>query len=91
MCGRDYFDASTTNISTSVDYCTVALTSVVMKCFEIFMKDLICTSLFSTIGPLQFIYRLNRSTDNGISHVPHTTLSHLDMGKGNYVRLLFTD
>ena len=35
--------------------------------------------------------RPNRSTDDAISHVLHTTLSHLDEGKGNYARLLFID
>ena len=33
---------------------------------------------------------LNRSTEDTIAHILHTTLSHLDK-KGNYVRLLFID
>lgn len=73
------------------DYRPVALTSVVMKCFERLIKDSICSSLPASLDPLQFAYRPNRSTDDAITHVLHSTLSHLDNGKGNYVRLLFID
>ena len=58
----------------------VALTFMVMKCFEKLMKDLICSSLPSSLDPLQFAYR---STDD--------ILSHLNIGKGNYAHLLSID
>lgn len=80
-----------TNPACLNDYRPVALTSVVMKCFERLIKDFICSSLPGSLDPLQFAYRPNRSTDDAISHVLHTTLSHLDIGKGNYARLLFID
>lgn len=60
------------------DYRPVALTSVVMKCFERLVKDYICSSLPSTLDPLQFAYRPNRSTDDAVCQVLHATLSHLD-------------
>ena len=64
------------------DYRPVALTSVVMKCFERLVKDNICSVLPSSMDPLQFAYRPNRSTDDAISQVLHTTLSHLDNRRG---------
>ena len=76
------------------DYRPVALTSVAMKCFERLVKNHICSMLPSTLDPLQFAYRENRSTDDAISHILHTALSHLDIKKGkvlNYVRVLFID
>lgn len=62
-----------------------------MKCFEKLMKTFITSSLPTTLDPLQFAYRPNRSTDDAIAHLLHTTLTHLDTGKGAYVRLLFID
>ena len=73
------------------DYRPIALTSVVMKCFERLIKTFITSSLPVTLDPLQFAYRPNRSTDDAIAHILHTTLSHLDTRKGAYVRLLFID
>ncbi|KAI2660444.1 hypothetical protein H4Q32_008007 [Labeo rohita] len=73
------------------DYRPVALTSEVMKVFERLMKNIITSFIPNTADPLQFEYRPNRSTEDAISHVLHTTLSHVDMKQGNYVRLLFAD
>ncbi|KAK1800056.1 hypothetical protein P4O66_006556, partial [Electrophorus voltai] len=69
------------------NYRPVALTSVMMKCFEKPIRDFITSSL----DPLQFAYRHNRSTDDAIAHLLHTTLTHLDKGRGNYVKMLFVD
>ncbi|KAK1802684.1 hypothetical protein P4O66_004184 [Electrophorus voltai] len=62
-----------------------------MKCFEKLVKDFITSSLLASMDPLQFAYRHNRSTDDAIAHLLHTTLSHLDKGRGNYVKMLFVD
>ena len=72
------------------DYRPVALTSVIMKCFERLVKYFICSSLSPTLDPMQFAYRSNRSTDNAIALTMHTALSHLDKGN-TYVRMLFID
>ncbi|KAK1804591.1 hypothetical protein P4O66_020585 [Electrophorus voltai] len=64
------------------DYRPVALTSVVMKCFEKLVRDFITSSLPASMDPLQFAYRHNRSTDDVIAHLLHTTLTHLDKGRG---------
>ncbi len=73
------------------DYCPVALTSKVMKVFERLLKNQICSSIPATLDPLQFAYRPNRSIDDAISQVLHSSLTHIDSKNGNYVRLLFID
>ncbi len=73
------------------DYRPVALTSTVMKVFERLLKKHICSSIPATLDPLQFAYRSNRSTDDAISQVLHSSLTHIDSTNGNYVRLLFID
>ncbi len=73
------------------DYRPVALTSIVMKVFERLLKNHICSSVPATSDPLQFAYRPNRATDDAISQVQHSSLTHIDRKNGNYVRLLFID
>ncbi len=73
------------------DYRPVALTSIVMKVFERLVKSHICSSIPGTLDPLQFAYRPNRSTDDAISHILHSSLTHIDSGNGNFARLLFID
>ncbi len=59
--------------------------------FERLLKKHICSSIPATLDPLQFAYRPNRSTDDAISQVLHSSLTHIDSKNGNYVRLLFID
>ncbi len=73
------------------DYRPVDLTSTVMKVFGRLLKKHICSSIPVTLDPLQFAYRPNRSTDDAISQVLHSSLKHIDSKNGNYVRLLFID
>ncbi len=73
------------------DYRPVALTSIVMKVFERLVKSHICSSIPVTLDPLQFAYRSNRSTDDAISHILHSSLTHIDSSNGNFARLLFID
>ncbi len=73
------------------DYRPVALTSIVMKVFERLVKNPICSSIPVTLDPLQFAYRPNRYTNDAISHVLHSSLTHIYSNNGNYVRLLFID
>ncbi len=74
------------------DYRPVALTSTVMKVFERLLKKHICSSIPATLDPLQLgPVRPNRSTDDAISQVLHSSLTHIDSKTGNYVRLLFID
>ncbi len=62
-----------------------------MKVFERLLKKHICSSIPATLHPLQFAYRPNRSTDDAISQVLHSSLTHIDSKNGNYVRLIFID
>ena len=66
------------------DYRPIALTSVIMKCFErLVNKNHITSTLPNTLDPRQLVYRPNRVTDDAIAIVLHTALSHL--GKGNTI------
>lgn len=60
-----------------------------MKVSERLVKDRIPSSISSFADPLPFTYCPNRSMDDAISHVLHSTLSHVDKKHGNCVRLLF--
>ncbi len=73
------------------DYRPVALTSIVMKVFERLVKSHISSSIPVTLDPLQFAYRPNRSTDDAISHILLSSLTHIDSSNRNYARLLFID
>ncbi|KAI5085415.1 hypothetical protein C0J45_23129 [Silurus meridionalis] len=72
------------------DYRPVALTPIVMKCFERLVMRHIKTQLPPSLDPMQFAYHPNRSTDDGISTTLHLALNHLD-NKDSYVRMLFID
>ncbi|KAI4878395.1 hypothetical protein NFI96_006324 [Prochilodus magdalenae] len=77
-------------ITSMNDYCPIALTPIVMKCFERLILSYIKRSLPSTMDPHQFAYRANRSTDDKVSLAIHTALNHLD-STNSYVRMLFID
>ncbi|KAI4871900.1 hypothetical protein NFI96_019044 [Prochilodus magdalenae] len=68
------------------DYRPIALTPIVTKCFERHIK----ATIDVTVDPHQYAYRKNRSTDDAISSVIHTALTHLEQ-KDSYVRMLFVD
>jgi hypothetical protein len=65
-----------TKVTCLNDYRTVALTAVTMRCFERLVMAQINTIIPETLDPLQFVYLPNRSTDDAISIVLHTALSH---------------
>lgn len=67
-----------TNISSLNDYRPVALTPVIMKCFEKLVRRHIMSCLPPTLDPLQFAYRANRSTEDATVATHHLTISHLE-------------
>ncbi|KAI4879075.1 hypothetical protein NFI96_030394, partial [Prochilodus magdalenae] len=77
-------------ITSMNDYRPIALTPIVMKCFERLILSHIKRSLPSTLDPHQSAYRANRSTDDSVSLAIHTALNHLDSAN-SYVRMLFID
>lgn len=63
--------------STLNDYRPVALTPIITKYFEKLVRTHITSILHPGFDPLQFAYRANRSTQDAITTVLHTALSHL--------------
>lgn len=78
------------NISSLNDYRPVALTPIIMKCFEKLVRSHITSCLPPTLDPHQFAYRANQSTEDAIATALHTTLTHIEQ-RGSYARLLFLD
>ncbi|XP_054631629.1 uncharacterized protein LOC129181035 [Dunckerocampus dactyliophorus] len=79
------------NVTCLNDYRPIALTPIVMKCFErLVMTHIKKSILAATVDPLQFAYRQNRSTDDAVNTAIHTALSHLQ-GQDTYVTMLFID
>ena len=72
------------------DYRPVALTPIIMKCFERLVMQRIKSILPPALDPYQFAYRANRSTEDAISSALHSALTHLDT-KNSHVRMLFID
>ena len=72
------------------DYRPVALTPIMMKCFERLVMQHIKSTLHPALDPYQFAYRSNRSTDDAISTALHSALTHLET-KDPHVRMLFID
>ncbi len=56
-----------------------------MKVFERLLRRTHLLLHPATLDPLQFAYRPNRSTDDAISQVLHSSLTHIDSKNGNYV------
>ncbi|KAG5270393.1 hypothetical protein AALO_G00192100 [Alosa alosa] len=72
------------------DYRPVALTPIIMKCFERLVMSHIKAILPPTLDPFQFAYRAKRSTEDAICSALHPALTHLEK-RDSYVRLLFID
>ena len=66
----------------------VALTSIVMKCFERLILSHILPHDQSQLDPYQFAYRSRRGTDDAIACLLHTLFKHMETA-GNYARILF--
>ncbi len=60
------------------DYRPVALTPILMKCFEWLVMHHIKSVLPPYLDPFQFAYRSNRSTNDAIATALHPALTHLD-------------
>ena len=68
----------------------VALTSLIMKCFEKMILNYLLFLVSPLLDPLQFAYQAKRGTDDAVSCLLHRLLEHLDTA-GNYARILFVD
>ncbi len=72
------------------DYRPIALTPIIMKCFERLVLFYIKANIPTDLDSHQFAYCRNRSTEDAISIALHTSLSHLEH-PDTYVRMLFVD
>ena len=72
------------------DYRPIALTSVVMKCFEKIVLHHLLDLTKGMQDPFQFAYKPNRSIEDAILTLLHNTFLHTNNPK-SYVRILFAD
>ena len=72
------------------DFRPIALTSLIMKCFEGLIKDVILVQTKDYTDPVQFAYCSGRGVDDAILTLMHYIHEHLDKSQ-NYVRTLFVD
>lgn len=79
-----------TTISHLKDYRPVALTPLVMKCFDSLVQGHIMSSLLPALDSHRFAYRANRSTEVAIAIALRAALSHVEQ-QGSSARLLFVD
>lgn len=70
--------------------CPVALTPVIMKCFERIVLRPIEDVIPMTLDRHQVAYRENRPTGDAVSPAPHMALTHLEH-PNPYIRMPFVD
>ena len=68
----------------------VALTPVVVKCFERLVLLRLLPAVYPYQDPFQFAYKKKRSVDDAIAYFFDNIYKHLDTS-GNYCRVLFID
>ncbi|KAK0133578.1 hypothetical protein N1851_030904 [Merluccius polli] len=60
------------------DYRPVALTPIIMKCFERLVLAHIINTININMDPHQYAYRKNRSVSDAVSAVVHSALTDLE-------------
>ena len=73
------------------DYRPVALTSIVMKCFEKIVKSELLNTVYKNLDPLQFAYQHSLGVEDALLTVYNTMTSHLDKSSTNFARILYVD
>ena len=66
----------------------VALTSIIMKCFERLLRSHILPHVQSKFDPDQLAYGSRRGTDHAVACLLRKLLEHMETA-GNYARILF--
>ena len=82
--------AKTQRASQLNDYRPVALTSIVMKCFERLIMQNLLPSVSSLIDNLQFAYQPKKSVNDAVLTLVHMIAQHTDK-LGHYARVSFID
>lgn len=80
----------TPNPSQPSDFRPIALTSLVMKCFERLVKKYILSKTQHLLDPLQFAFQESRGVEDAIATLLHLLLSHLEKPKA-HAKILFAD
>ena len=68
----------------------VALTDVLMKCFESIVKSHLCKQVNHLMDKFQFAYRQNRCVEDAVNSLLDVVCCHLDKKK-TYCRILYID
>ena len=68
----------------------MALISLIMKSFEMIVKDKLMNTVQANLDPLQFAYQAGKGVDDAIITLLNMIMSHLE-GTKSFVRLLFID
>ena len=76
--------------ATMNDLRPIALTPIVMKCFERLVLNMLQKEVSLKLDPLQFAYKAKRSVDDAVIVFMNNALKHLDKS-GTFVRVLFID
>jgi hypothetical protein len=71
-------------------YRPIALTSLVMKCFERIVKKYILPRINHLLDPLQFAYQSSRGVDDAILTLLHLAYTHLEAPK-THIKIIFFD
>lgn len=72
------------------DFRPIALTSIVMKCFEKYIVSILKSEVSSKLDPWQFAYKRGRSAEDAVGSIIHLVSKHLEDSK-EYAHLLFID
>ena len=77
------------------DYRPVALTSIIMKCLERIIKNLLCEQVKTFTDCYQFAYTKNRCVEDATLSLTEYVLNHVDQPnqshRSNFVKILFVD
>ena len=72
------------------DFRPIALTSLVMKCFEKLMKKVLLIKTENLLDPQQFAYRARRGVEDATATLLNLILKHLE-GSNTHAKFLFVD
>ena len=73
------------------DFRPVALTSIVMKCFEKIIKTALLNAVYGKLDPLQFAYQNTLGVEDALLTVCNAVTKHLDQTPTNFARILYAD
>lgn len=72
------------------DFRPIALTSLVMKCFERLVKRYLISQTQHLLDPMQFAYQASRGVEDAIATLLHLLHTHLEKPKA-HAKILFAD